>query len=177
MSKPKAFSFLKGYSFTFDDEGRNIEAWFSSLSGSEKVFVDGTLVSSTRNITTRSSNNFQIGEDSYNTSLKMVSIFKGPVVCTLSKNGEEIKRQKLVYPPHKYDLKKPAYWFELLIYLAAFSLISVGVFVFALNYWQLSVKSSLNLLFFVVMISSLSYLAYFFWKWAAEIEIVDEEIG
>ena len=54
----KSFSFLKGYSFLFDDDGRKIEAWFSALSGLEKVFVDGDLISSKRNVSTQTSNNF-----------------------------------------------------------------------------------------------------------------------
>ncbi|WP_299467715.1 hypothetical protein, partial [uncultured Gimesia sp.] len=109
MSKPKAFSFLKGYSFSFEDDGRTIEAWFSSLSGLQKVFVDGTLLSSQRSVSTESSHSFMIGDDRYTTTTKIVSLSKGPLVCTLSKNGKDLKRQKLIYHPHQNDLSSTAY--------------------------------------------------------------------
>ncbi|WP_444932887.1 hypothetical protein [Microbulbifer sp. JTAC008] len=98
MSKRKAFSFTKGYTFIFEEDGAVVEAWFSALSGLEKVFVNGELVSSQRNLSTDSTNNFSIGENEYSTNLNVVSLLKGPFVCTLSKNGKEYKRQKLVFP-------------------------------------------------------------------------------
>ena len=98
MSKEKTFSLTKGYSFSFEDEGKEIQAWFSALSGLEKVYVDGELVSSQRNLSTDSSNVFSIGQNEYSTNLKVASLLKGPFICTLSKNGNKYKRQKLIFP-------------------------------------------------------------------------------
>jgi hypothetical protein len=97
MKNNGSYSLLKGYSFSFDDEGKEILAWFSSLSGRETIYVDGELVSSQRNISMKSSNNFMIGDNKYSITLKIVNVFKGPVICTLTKNGKEYRRKELVF--------------------------------------------------------------------------------
>jgi len=176
MSKPKAFSFLKGYSFSFEDDGRTIEAWFSSLSGLQKVFVDGTLLSSQRSVSTESSHSFMIGDDRYTTTTKIVSLSKGPLVCTLSKNGKDLKRQKLIYPPHQNDLSSTAYWFKLLIYLVITLMVLAFILVFAVAYWRLSFESFKILLLFLAVMA-FSVVAYYLRKFAVETEIVDEEIS
>lgn len=130
MSNKKAFGFIKGYSFLFEDEGNKIEAWFSAFSGLEKVYIYGNLISSQRNLSTNSSNSFNIGSNKYSTNLKAENIFKGPFVCTLSKNGAEYKRQKLVFPQSKPGK------FPFLVRFIFFILLG-GIFGFASGYWQL----------------------------------------
>ncbi|QDU12447.1 hypothetical protein CA11_02260 [Gimesia maris] len=176
MSKPKAFSFLKGYSFSFEDDGRIIEAWFSSLSGLQKVFVDGTLVSTQRSVATETAHNFMIGDDRYTTTTKMVSLSKGPFLCTLSKNGNDIKRQKLVYPPLKNDLSSPAYRLKSLIHFVVIFLASAFLLYIAVAWWQLT-PASIYMLFGFLFVIAVSGVAYYMQKFAAETEIVDEEIG
>lgn len=148
MRKEKAFSLMKGYSFSFEDEGKEIKAWFSALSGLEKIYVDGELVSSQRNISTNSSNNFKIGPNEYSTNMKVVSLIKGPFVCTLTKNGREYKRQKLVFHKALVQSKKLPFIVELTFYI-----VLGGLFGFASSHWQLpkdSIYAFLALLFVVV---------------------------
>ena len=101
MSNKKAFGFLKGYSFLFEDDGCKIEAWFSTFSGLEKVFVNGDLVASKRSFSKKTENIFMIGENKYSTTMTTVSLMRGPSICTLYKNGKEYKRKKLVFPANE----------------------------------------------------------------------------
>lgn len=98
MSENKKFRLTKGYSFIFQEEGHQIEAWFSALSGLEKIYVDGKLASVQRNLSTKSTQTFKIGGNEYSTNMQAVSLLKGPLICTLSKNGVATKRQKLIFP-------------------------------------------------------------------------------
>ncbi len=94
----RPFSLINGYSFVFEHQGHSIEAWFSALTGFEKVYVDGALVSSQRSLRTDTKNSFTIDDNNFSTSLTAVSLMKGPFVCTLNKNGVPILRQRLVFP-------------------------------------------------------------------------------
>lgn len=127
MSTEKIFSIVKGYTFSFEEEGNVIDAWFSTFSGLEKVYVNGELVSSQRTLSTNSTNSFNIGENEYSTNLKAVSLLKGPVVCTLSKNGREYKRQKMIFP--KFDPSAKILFFTLILVVVFFE--------FASLHWQL----------------------------------------
>mgnify|MGYP006075183233 CR=1 FL=1 len=93
-----AISVVKGCSFVFAVEGQEIVAWFSSISGLEKIFVDGALVSLQRNFSKDSNNYFTLGENEYSINLHVVSLFSGPFVCSLKKNSLDYRRQKLVFP-------------------------------------------------------------------------------
>ena len=136
MNKKKAFSITKGYSFTFREEEHQIEAWFSALSGLEKIYVNGELVSSQRNLSTNSTNTFKIGENKYSTNLQVISLFKGPFICTLSKNGGIYKSQRLIFP--KSERKKNKMHFLLILLFC----IGLGVaFGMAKAFWQLSNES------------------------------------
>ncbi|QDV17303.1 hypothetical protein Pan153_19380 [Gimesia panareensis] len=177
MSEKKSFSLLNGYSFSFEDEGRNIEAWFSALSGQEKVFVEGTLVSSKINLGAVSSHDFSIAEDSYSTRMNAVDLIWGPYICTLCKNGKEIRRQKLVFPPApslKSTFRKISYWVSCLFYLCLYSLV-IFAFVVVKVYWQLPEESYLAL-FSVLLVLCFAIVAYTFRKWSARIQIIEEEI-
>ena len=110
------FSFFRGYSFRFEDDSIVIEAWFSSLSGLEKVKVNTQLVAEQRNLSTNSSASFEVQGTSYKTNIEVESLFKGPFVCSLFKNGELFKQQRLVFRAPGY--KTPWYekfWFTLLV--------------------------------------------------------------
>jgi len=131
MTTNSTFSFVKGYSFSFEDEGRLIEAWFSAFSGLEKVFVNGELVSSQRNYSKNSTNLFEIGENEYSTSLEVVSLLKGPFICTLRKNGEAYKRKKLIFPRAVANSSKNPFILRFLFYI----LLGL-VFGFSKNYFD-----------------------------------------
>lgn len=166
MSDKKIFSLTKGYSFLFEDEGNKIEAWFSALSGLEKVYVNGKLASSQRNLSTNSSNVFNIGSNEYSTNLKACSIFKGPFVCTLSKNGKEFKRQKLFFP--QVETKK-------LPFLVKFSFFIIlgGLFGFARTYWQLPEES---IFIFIAVVFFAIFFYYIITYKGTGPKIEDEEI-
>ncbi len=152
MSKKKEFSFTKGYTFTFEEDGAVIEAWFSAFSGLEKVFVNGELVSSKRNLSTDSTNSFSIGGDEYSTNLNAVSLMKGPFVCTLSKNGKEYKRQKLIFTKAGPSRKSLSF----IIRLSFFTFLGI-CFGVAHTYWQLpkeSIYIFIALIFVIVFIYS-----------------------
>ncbi|PKM04534.1 MAG: hypothetical protein CVV16_04920 [Gammaproteobacteria bacterium HGW-Gammaproteobacteria-6] len=97
MNQKDQFSIINGMSFAFDDDGNKIVAWFSSLTGLEKIYVNGSLVSSQRNISRRSINEFKIGENLYSVNMEAVTLLKGPFVCTLLKNGIDLKRKKVSF--------------------------------------------------------------------------------
>ena len=166
MSKEKAFSFMKGFTFTFQEEENEIEAWFSALSGLEKAYVNGELVSSQRNLSTDSTNSFTIGTNEYSTNLKAVSLLKGPYVCTLSKNGKVHKRQKLVFSGSKPSSKG-------LPFIARFSFFILlgALFGFARAYWQLpkeSIYVFITLLFVIVF-------TYYFKSYKGSGPIIEHE--
>lgn len=93
----RKISVFHGYSFLFDCDGKQIEAWYSALSGMEKISVDGVLISKRRSLSVNSKHEFAIGGENYATNLQAVNVLAGPFVCTLTKNNKAIKRQKLVY--------------------------------------------------------------------------------
>lgn len=93
----RKISLFHGYSFVFNQDGKQIEAWFSALSGLEKITVDGVLIAKRRNLSVNSKNVFAIGGDNYATNLQAVNVLTGPFICTLTKNSKAVKRQKLLY--------------------------------------------------------------------------------
>lgn len=110
------FSFCKGYSFKFEDESNVIEPWFSSFSGLEKVRVNNVLIAEQRNLSTNSLTSFDIQGTSYKTNLEVKSLFKGPFVCSLFKNGELFKQQKLVFRDPNYQAPwYEKFWFAILL--------------------------------------------------------------
>lgn len=143
MTTRKSFSFFRGYSFSFKTEGCYIEAWFSSFSGLEKVFVNGVLVSSQRNFSKDSTSAFKIGENEYSTTLQVKNLLKGPFVCTLSKNGTAFKRQRLVFPQENNQSRKVPYLFQFLLFILLGIVFSVSKSFFDLpeasNYIFLSI--------------------------------------
>ena len=44
------FSYLKGFVFTFRDNGKRIEALYSGITGLEQVLLNGDVVSQSRNL-------------------------------------------------------------------------------------------------------------------------------
>jgi len=116
MNSSKKFSFLNGYSFLFED-GRNIiEAWFSSLSGTEKIFFNGELILEGRNLSRSSSCEFEKSGEKYRISIEMVSALKGPFICALYKNETLHQQKQLVF--RNQGPQKPFYskfWFYILV--------------------------------------------------------------
>jgi hypothetical protein len=144
----KAFSIFRGYTFSFEDEGNKIEAWFSGLSGMEKVYVNKKLISSKRSYSRNSSNTFLISENNYSISMKVISLLKGPFICTLTKNGQILRRQKIVFPqPAKKNLP---FFTKLWFWLIAGA--TFGVIKAFLNFpdWTLFVFAGASFLFIFI---------------------------
>lgn len=177
MSDKKPFGFLKGYSFSFEDEGRKIESWFSFLSGQEKVFVNEAQVSSKINISKEAFHEFSIADDRYSIRLNIVDLIRGPFECTLSKNGKEIKRQKLIFPPVpslKSTFRKVSYWLSCLFYLFLYGLV-IFALVLVKVYWNLPEESYLAF-FIVLLILSFTIIAYTFLKWSSGVQVIEEDV-
>lgn len=153
MDKAKPFSFLKGYSFSFEDDGNQIDAWFSAYSGLEKVFVNGQLVSKQRNLSTDSTSTFKLGNHEYSINLNAKSLLKGPFICTLTKDGENYKRQKLVFPLNEERKGKHSIALRFLFFI-----ILGVIFGVLISLWQLPKEVSiyaLGSLFLVVFLHNL----------------------
>ena len=152
MSKEKTFSLRKGFSFSFEDEGNTIDAWFSAFSGLEKVYVNEELISSQRNLSTDSTNSFNIGVNEYSTNLNAVSLLKGPFVCTLSKNGDAYKRQRLLFPKATPSSKGMSFLISFMLFIV------LGVlFGLARSYWQLPSES---IYIFIAVLSVIAFPFY-----------------
>ncbi len=115
----RKISMFHGYTFVFNQDGKQIEAWFSALSGLEKITVDGVLVSKRRSLSLKSKHEFVMGSDNYATNLQVVNALAGPFVCTLTKNNNPIKRQKLVYSAS--NSQWPLFLIILLGFIAGFN--------------------------------------------------------
>ena len=168
MNNEKVFSFTKGYTFSFEDEGKKIDAWFSALSGLEKVFVDGKLVSSKRNLSFNSSSVFKIGDQEYSINMRAVSLIKGPFVCALHRNGKEFKRQKLVFPRAQSKTRRFPFFARFLFYIAV-----GGIFGFAWSYWRLPIGL---LYLFVAVVFVVVFLYSFRVNMGRPPKIEDEEV-
>jgi hypothetical protein len=94
----KIFSFFKGCSFKFEYENHVIRFWYSALTGLEKVYVDDELIASQRTLRTESTIPFKIGGVSFSISIKMHHLMKGPIICTLLKNGIPVGKKQVVFP-------------------------------------------------------------------------------
>jgi len=117
MNKDENLNLKEGLLFTFDDLDNQIELKCSPYSGLEEVFVNGELVTSKRSYSKNSTVNFDIGKNAYTLNLKTDSLLKGPITCTLSRNGTPQKKKQIVIippeietvPSEKVALKKSSY--------------------------------------------------------------------
>ena len=83
-------SLTQGYWFYFDDEGTQIAAHGSALSGKENVFIDGEIASTKRSFKRKSTHDFQYKGHNYQVVFFMESILTGTLSCSLYKNAELI---------------------------------------------------------------------------------------
>jgi len=171
MNRKSTFSLTKGYTFLFEEDGATIEAWFSVFSGLEKVYVNGVLVASQRNLSLSTANRFSVGQDVYSTHFKNDSILEGPIYCTLRKNDKNYRQQKLTFPK-----AKPATTSHPFMYIFPLILVLCILFTFALSYLQL--PTALNIVLTALVF--LGLLFYYYFKFVAlepemeEVEIIDQ---
>ena len=110
MSENSSVNLKKGVSFEFEDAGYKIIFKSSPYSGLEEVFVNGELATSKKSYSKNSTLNFDIEADAYSLVLEVVSMLKGPIICTLNKNGIPQKKKQIVckLPEDKGTYKKYA---------------------------------------------------------------------
>lgn len=87
-------STLNGVWFIWKDGNNIIRVWGSALSGKEKIYLNDTLVSENRNMTTNSAYQFKDSEENnYEVKTNVPSKFKGVVECEFKRNGELKNKQ------------------------------------------------------------------------------------
>lgn len=97
MEQESSFSWIHGVSFCFSVGRHNVEAWYSSISGSERLSVDSKVVYSQRSFLTNSSNTFHLDGVEYAVRLRVGSSFKGLYVFEVLKEGDVCQRQKVSF--------------------------------------------------------------------------------
>lgn len=104
LNKEKV-SLKHGYWFYFDDEGTQIAAHGSALSGKEAVFIDGEIASTKRSFSRKSTHDFQYQEHYYQVVFFMESMLKGTLSCSLYKDGNLVSATKKSYTTKNFPLK------------------------------------------------------------------------
>lgn len=104
LNKEKV-SLKHGYWFYFDDEGTQIAAHGSAISGKETVFVDGEIASTKRSLGRKSTHDFQFKGLNYQIVFFMESIFTGTLSCSFYKNAELISATTKSYSLKTFNWK------------------------------------------------------------------------
>ncbi len=151
MSLDKSVNLKKGVSFEFEDSGNKITFRSSPFSGLEEVLVNGELVTSKKSYSKISTLEFPIGDDTYAIVIELVSMIKGPIICTLMKNGAVQKKKQIVFklPDTKFSKK-----------LYAFCALLGAFFVFIQVYFELPLKSY----YFFLGTTAVYFSVYFYFK-------------
>ena len=154
MNELENLDLKKGFSFNFENSGNEITLKCSPFSGLEEVFVNDKLVTSKKTYSKNSTHTFEIGESSFSIDLITVSLLKGPIICTLNKNGLPQKRKQIVFKipeTNTDDIKfEPKNDYRKYILCA----IIVVIYVAAKIYWELPIES----IFFLMGALFISYI-------------------
>lgn len=86
----------KGYIFSFRDGDNEIEAQGSAITGKEKVYFNGDIVSEKWNWSFTSRHQFMVGENSYRVTFGITSYLRGGVECSLHKNGRKLGHEEQI---------------------------------------------------------------------------------
>ena len=97
-------SLTHGYWFYFEDEGTQIVAFASALSGKEVVFVDDEIVSSKHSFRLKATHSFEHKASQYKVTIALENLFTGTLSCSLYKESE------LVSTTHKSYSMKTSNW-------------------------------------------------------------------
>jgi hypothetical protein len=88
-------SIKNGIWFVYEDGSNLFHIWISAISGKEKIYLNGQIVSEGRTVKKNSALNFQDSDGAnYEVKFKIISLVKGTMMCSLIKNGELIKTFK-----------------------------------------------------------------------------------
>jgi len=98
-------SLSNGYWFYFDDEGTQIAAHGSALSGKETVYVDREIASTKRSYKRTSTHDFQYKGHNYQVVFFMESMLKGTLSCSLYKDGKPLSTTRKSYSIKSFGWK------------------------------------------------------------------------
>lgn len=113
----ESVSYRRGFSFDFEDDGHNISVRCSSMTGKERVFLDGKLMAEKRSFRRKSSMGFMQGDNRYEVEFNVVNLLNGETHCTLIKNDVHVKTIKKALLK-KNQLTGKNVWFKLPLYFA-----------------------------------------------------------
>jgi hypothetical protein len=91
------FSLRKGLDLYFLDGGNHIKVRVSVISGMEKVYANGKLVSCKRGFSRKSSHIFVVNNITYKIVVDVENLTKGPYNCTLFRSGKAIKIKVITF--------------------------------------------------------------------------------
>lgn len=131
LSEDVEISTRKGMTFAFNHEQNRIVLKASALTGKEAVYVNDQLVSKARNIKTHSVHTFTYQGTTYQIGLKVDSILKGKMTCTLSADGHQITSYQLHY--HKRKSNK---FVELPLIVLAGAAMGIGLSNGMITHWM-----------------------------------------
>ncbi len=97
-------SLKHGYWFYFEDEGTQIVAFASALSGKEVVLVDDEIVSSRYNFRLKATHSFEHKGRQYEVTIALENLLKGTITCSLQRGGILINKTSKSF--HQQSLKK-----------------------------------------------------------------------
>ncbi|TAJ24717.1 MAG: hypothetical protein EPO67_22650 [Reyranella sp.] len=128
-------SFLGGYWFIFSDHGRQIAGWGSSLTGRERIYVGGALVSEQRKIRRQTAHDFSVDEHRYRVSFE---VERSLVRCRLERDGAAVAALQIRRLQRRYLTE----W-----QIGALAIVLVGAAAwvsetFALSYWPLGAAAA-----------------------------------
>jgi uncharacterized membrane protein len=129
-------SLSKGFWFIFRDGEREIAAHGSAISGQERIFVNGELISEKRSLSKTSEHQFTVGNNTYIVMFLVPQILQGKMECSLIKDGRCIQAFR-TYPQHKFKIVRA------LVALLVGAICGLLLSFFKLPFW---------LMFFVVAI-------------------------
>ncbi|MBW4622178.1 MAG: hypothetical protein KME17_22845 [Cyanosarcina radialis HA8281-LM2] len=94
IPKSSQVSLSKGFWFIFRDGEREIAAHGSTITGRERIFVNGELISEKRSLSKRSEHQFTVNENIYKVIFVVPQILQGKMECSLIKDGKCIRAFK-----------------------------------------------------------------------------------
>lgn len=136
IPKTSQVSLFRGLWFIFRDGKQEIAAYYSAITGQERMFINGELISKKTSLSRTSEHQFSVNGNIYKTIFYAPQMLEREIKCFLIKDGKCIKGFKTSY---KYKFRIFNFIAKLLIgllggavigYLFAFFNLPLWLFVF-----------------------------------------------
>jgi hypothetical protein len=118
--------------FIFRDGETEIAAHGSAITGQERIFVNGELISEKRSISKTSEHQFSVNANIYKVIFLVPHILKGKLECSLIKDGKYIRAFRMSY---KYKFRIIENLIELLLVGAVGGVFSILLLFLKLPIW------------------------------------------